>query len=79
MIAGQFLVYVFDVFPRSTATGERTLALRADEPRARVFGPNVIPQPSLSCKHGPTITTRMVDVVPVCIGNGRTISEHVSG
>ena len=79
MIAGQFLVNVFDVLPQPTAAGERTLALRTDEPRARVFGPNVMPQPSLPRKHGPTITTRMVAVVPVWIGNGRAISEHVRG
>ena len=79
MIAGQFLVNVFDVLPQPTAAGERTLALRTYEPRARVFGPNVMPQPSLPCKHGPTITTWMVAVVSVWIGNGRAISEQVRG
>ena len=79
MIAGQFMVYVFDMLPQPTAASERALALRTDEPRARVVGPNVMPQPSLPRKHGPTITTRMVVVIPGWIGNGRAISEHVRG
>ena len=79
MIAGQFLVYVFDVLPQPTPASERALTLRTDEPRARVVGPNVMSQPSLPRKHRPTITTRMVAVGPVWIGNGEAISEHVRG
>ena len=60
----QLLVYVSYVVAQPTPPDERTLALRTDEPRARVFGLNVIPPPSLPCKHGPTITTQMVDVFP---------------
>ena len=67
LVPRQLLMYVSHVITQPTYPGERTLALLTDEPRARVFGPNVMPQPSLACKHGPTITTRMVVVVPVWI------------
>ena len=62
MIAGQFLVYAFDVFPQSTATGERTGALRTGQAWASMYSCTVSNQLAFHPKQRSTVNAKVSEM-----------------